>query len=128
MKRSRIKPRRSTPRRREAPQEDGDWWADATFALLRRCADRCERCGGPLRGRLERHHRQRRRDGGDRVSNLLALHPECHSWVTTHPAEAIERGWIVPVEADPAAARVWLAGVGLRPGGWFLLDDGGGGR
>lgn len=121
MKRSRIKPRRSTPRRRDAPQADAEWWAEATMLLLGRSGSRCERCGKPLAGAMERHHRQRRRDGGDRLSNLLALHPSCHQWITEHPAEAREHGWIVSASnPDPSRMPVMIAG------GWWLLDDLGG--
>lgn len=90
--------------------------------LLARSGSRCEKCGGDLLGvGLERHHRQRRRDGGDRISNLLALHPACHKWITEHPEESKVNGWIVPAwVADPALVPVQLPGGGL----WVLGDDG----
>lgn len=56
---------------------------------------------------MERHHRQRRRDGGDRLSNLLAVLPECHGEIHSHPALAREHGWIVSAfAADPARVEV----------------------
>lgn len=121
MKRSPIRPRRREPRRREAPRWTADEWAGIDMLLRARAGDRCEACGHPLRGRAERHHRQRRRDGGDRLANLLLLSPECHAWVTTHPDEARRRGLIVSAyEDDPAAVPVLHRGRV-----WVLLGDGG---
>lgn len=122
MKRSPMRRRRPTPRRREAPREEFDWWTDATNALLRRSGGRCERRGCDLyRTGIERHHRIRRRDGGDRLANLLALCPDCHAHITRHPAEARENGWIVTAHAaDPTTVPVLIAGT------WWLLDDDGG--
>lgn len=119
---SRIRAKRATPRRRAAPQEDGVWWElVATPALVTRCHGRCERCGQPLAGSMERHHRIRRRDGGDRLSNLLALHPRCHTYITEHPDEAKANGWIVSALSgiDPTDAPVRIDGVL-----WLLRDDG----
>lgn len=28
------------------------------------------------------------------LENLIVLCRECHSWITTHPAEALEQGWL----------------------------------
>ena len=121
---TRIRPRRPTPRRREAPRGDADWWAWANPLLLARCRDRCDRCGQPLAGQMERHHRQRREVGGDRLANLLALHPRCHAYITEHPEEARANGWIVSAHApDPSTVPVRLSvGGGLL---WLLDDDGG---
>lgn len=119
MKRSRIKPYRDTPRRRTAPKETADWWDQATMLLLARCGSRCEKCGQPLGDRLERHHRLKRREGGDRLSNLMALHPECHSWITRNPAEAYDHGWMVPFRLDPGETPVLIGG-----NMWVLHDDG----
>lgn len=90
--------------------------------LQARARGRCDCCGKPLDGRCERHHRMRRRDGGDRLSNLLVLRPECHHYWTAHPEEARERGLIVSALGglDPAAEPVLLHG--LRR---VLLGDGG---
>lgn len=129
LRRTPMRRRRSTPRRRTAPQAgttgaetSHEWWEAATLALLRRSGHRCEKCGHPLNGQLERHHRQRRRVGGDRLSNLLALHTVCHQWITEHPTDALAAGWIVSSHApDPAAVPVRLPGAD-----WWLLDDDGG--
>lgn len=119
---SRIRAKRATPRRRAAPQEDRSWWDAATVTLLARCHGRCERCNQPLDGNLERHHRIRRRDGGDRLSNLLALHSRCHTYITEHPEEAKANGWIVSALSgiDPTEAPVRIDGQL-----WVLRDDGG---
>ena len=130
VKRSRVKPKRATPRRRDAPQEDAAWWEWATMRLLARCGFRCERCGHDLGDQLERHHRQRRRVGGDRLANLLALHPRCHAYITEHPEEARANGWIVDAEGiggvapNPAEVPVRLPGLG-GTALWLLDDDGG---
>lgn len=122
-----MKAKRATPRRRKAPQEkDAAWWTWATQMLAFRSGERCEHCGRDLNGRVERHHRMRRRDGGDRLSNLLFLLPVCHTWITEHPAEAVANGWIVEANGtlDPAEVPVR---IGLN-GALFLLDDHGGRR
>ena len=69
--------------------------------LQARAGNQCECCGKPLDGRCERHHRKRRRDGGDRLANLLVLLPECHQRWTAQPARAMARGIIVSMSADP---------------------------
>lgn len=84
-------------------------WEVATMTLWARCRDYCEWCGKPLGGQMERHHRQPRAVGGDRLANLLALHPGCHQHVTEHPTEARDRGVIVSRHAaDPATVEVTL--------------------
>ena len=122
-----IRKRRAKPRRRESPQEDAAWWEWATQQLLTRCGFRCERCGHDLGNNLERHHRIRRQVGGDRLSNLLALHSLCHRYITEHPTEAESQGWIVSTHGpagtpDPSQAKVRIGGF------WYLRDDHGGKR
>lgn len=117
-----VKRKRAKPRRRAAPQHGADWWTDATMSLMARCGYLCERCNQPLGDNLERHHRQRRQVGGDRLSNLLALHSLCHRYITEHPTEAEANGWIVSTHGpdgppDPALAKVRIRGL------WWLLDD-----
>lgn len=63
-------------------------------------------CLQTLREPVERHHRKRRRDGGDCYENILALHRKCHAWVTEHPEEATTRGLIVPTWAEPLSVPV----------------------
>jgi len=122
--RTRVKARRDTPRRRDAPEWTRDEWETAEWQLTARSNGCCERCRvdltGPLAPPAERHHRVRRRDGGDRLANLLLLCRTCHAWITEHPAFAVEHGWIVPVTTDPATVPVRLADERL----WLLRDDG----
>lgn len=118
---SRIRARRATPRRRLAPRWTLSDWDEANAALVRRSGGRCEHCGAQLHGRVERHHRQRREVGGDRLANVVYLRPECHQWITEHPEEAMANGWIVSsFHPDPA-------GQAMRHGvlGWVTLDDDG---
>jgi hypothetical protein len=122
VRRGRIKAKRDTPRRRATPQWDEHAWTHAIYVLNKRCGGRCECCGKPLNNRAERHHRIRRRDGGDRLSNLLTLLPECHHYWTEHPAEARDRGIIVRSEVRfPSTVPVLWQGRRL-----VLLDDEGG--
>lgn len=83
----------------------------------------CERCGHTDRG-IERHHRKRRRDGGESFQNLVALcaGPDgCHAWAHAHPALARRYGWIVSVNRDPIVVPVlW------RNRQWVLLTEEGG--
>lgn len=120
MKRSPIRPKRATPRRREAPRWSWEEWETAGQILAIRCRGGCEKCGTTF-GPFERHHRKRRRDGGDRFSNIVLLCRNCHTWVTEHPAESRRAGWMVSVSRDPAVVPF------LRVGNeWVLLDDDGG--
>lgn len=126
MKRSRIQPKRPTARRRHAPRWTAEDWETATHLLWVRANGCCEKCGAPIGASAERHHRQRREVGGDRMANLLLLHPHCHTYITEHPDEARAAGWIVsangPVGAvpDPAEIPVRLPDGYL----WILRDDG----
>lgn len=117
----RVKPRRDTPRRREAPRWTAEDWTLANIALNLRSGSRCECCGGRLyAGNIERHHRIRRRDGGDRLSNLLIIRRTCHQYWTEHPALARDRGIILLTTDDPETVPVLWRGRE-----WSLLDDDG---
>lgn len=117
MTRKPLPVRRKTARRRPAPRWTAPEWEAATQGLLRRANGVCEICGVYGSGGFERHHRVRRRDGGDRPSNLIIAHATCHKQVTEHPAEARRDGHIVRFATDPV-------GVPARfHDGWFLLDD-----
>jgi hypothetical protein len=63
----------------------------------------------------------RRRDGGDRLANLLLLHPWCHNVssgsVHQEPQQARERGFIVPSWADPLTYPVAVRDQ------WYVLSD-----
>lgn len=87
--------------------------------LRKRSGDRCEHCGKPLLGRAERHHRQRKQIGGDRLANLIIVLPECHVPVIhAQPERSRAMGWIVSsYEPDPAMVPIWINGRR------WLLDD-----
>jgi hypothetical protein len=108
--------------KRRASRWNGAEWDQATMLLWSRCRDTCDWCGTPLAGEMARHHRQRRAIGGDRLSNLVALHTECHTYVHAHPEEARERGAIVSSYAEDPAAVPLL----LPDGRAVLLTDEGG--
>lgn len=117
-----MRTKRATPRRREAPQEDRSWWEWADNLLITRCNLRCEHCGADLNlTGIERHHRVRRRDGGDTLANLLVLCPLSHRYITEHPTEAYANGWSVRALAtqDPGEVPVRIDGRL-----WLLRDDG----
>jgi 5-methylcytosine-specific restriction endonuclease McrA len=79
----------------------------------------CERCG--RRPGQEVHHRKNRSQGGTwALSNLMDLCSECHREVTSLKTVALEQGWSVLREHDPAKQYVWLAGRGYC----FLSDAG----
>lgn len=124
MKRTPMRRRRANPRKREAPRvASHSGWDEFTMLLWARCRGLCERCGD--NPPAERHHRKRRRDGGDRLSNLLYLCNGCHREITDQP-ESVTRaralGYIVPAlgiaEPDTYPVQQW----GTT---WVLLDDDG---
>lgn len=62
---------------------------EACFARDR-CCVRCGTTSG-----LQAHHVKRRSQGGTHeVSNLIAVCPECHSWIHGHVAESKANGWL----------------------------------
>lgn len=74
----------------------------------------CERCGKQLGESWALHHRKLKSRGGeDDVTNLLALHHECHNLATdsvhNNPARATETGHMVSSWEDPAECPVMLA-------------------
>jgi len=89
--------------------------------LRRRAGGRCECCGAQLLGKVDRHHRQRREVGGDRLANILLLLPDHHHYWHEHPAEARARGLIVS-SYSPDPATVVVLHHGRRPS---LLNDAG---
>jgi HNH endonuclease len=104
-----------------AQRWSADQWMHATLTLNMRQRGRCPACGRSLDNDVARHHRQRRRDGGDTLSNLVMLHTACHRWVHAHPEEARELGLIVSFAGAPLNAPLYVRGRG-----WVLLDDEGG--
>lgn len=77
-----------------------DEWADNDLFLMGRAAGACERCGKEC-GPVERHHRKRRREGGDSLENLTVLGRPCHQWAHAHPVEARKYGFIVSAYREP---------------------------
>lgn len=59
------------------------------------------------------------RDASGLPSNCLHLHPKCHDYIESHPAESREKGWLVEQTADPALIPVWVKGQ------WCILNDDG---
>lgn len=57
----------------------------------------CVRCGGAP---SDIHHRQRRREGGHALCNVVRLCRTCHSWAHAHPEEARKTGFIVSLYED----------------------------
>lgn len=91
-------------------------WDEANQRLFVRAEGGCEICGRS--DAIERHHRKRRTDGGDRLSNVVWLCPDHHRYVTEHPSEARRYGWIVSVSRDPLEVPfLW------RRREWVYLDD-----
>lgn len=120
-RRRRLPPKRKTPRRRVAPEWTATEWAAWSPVLLARARYACERCSVPVReATAHRHHRVRRRDGGDRAANLLILCAVCHDRVHHNPEQSRQAGWIVASTEDPALVPVRIRGML-----WMLDDDGG---
>lgn len=101
------------------PRWSAEQWADNDLFLMGRAAGSCERCGKEC-GPVERHHRKRRREGGDSLSNLLVVGRECHAQIHAHPVESRKFGWIVSVYRDPLEVPVlWHRSE------WVSFDDDG---
>lgn len=98
-------------------------WSEARSLIYTRSGGLCEagvssRCSGVSEAA---HHRKLRSRGGkDTASCLVAICNDCHTWIHLHPADATERGWMVPSWADPCETPVF------RYRRWVLLDDQGG--
>ena len=103
------------------PRWDAGDWEMATLRGLTRDGDRCLWCGQPFRDETARHHRMRRREGGDRLANVVLLHGDCHRHIHAQPIEARGRGFIVSVYND-----VLTKPLVAKNGSAWLLDDGGG--
>lgn len=120
LRRTPIKAKRATPRRRPVPTWDRDDWEFWNLILMGRAGHACERCG-KTDSTLERHHRKRRRDGGESAPQILVLCRLCHSWSHEHPALARRYGYIVSVTMEPVTVPVlW------RSREWVLLTEDGG--
>jgi len=69
-------------------------------ALIERCKGYCEACGKPMTDNWALHHRKLRSQGGDNsLSNLMAVHHDCHNLGTKsihlNPEWAKKNGYIV---------------------------------
>ena len=95
-----------------------------------RAAGKCERCGTP--GQMQYHHRRPRGMGGTRrtdtagAANALLLHPSCHEWVERNRAAALDQGFLVTQQHDPAAipVRLWNGWCLLTPDGGYIDSPG----
>jgi hypothetical protein len=101
------------------PRWTASEWASMNLLLEARAAGACERCGKEC-GPVARHHRKRRREGGDSLANLLFVGAPCHVEIHSHPVESRRYGWIVSMSRDPLEVPVlW------RSREWFYFEDDG---
>lgn len=98
----------------------------ATKNLVTERADnRCERCGLPVFGGRNFHHRRARgigstvRSESSSPANCLLLHPSCHEYIESHRAESHAKGWLVHQWEDPRLVPVLVKGALL-----LLREDG----
>lgn len=85
----------------------------------------CDLCGQHLGTSWAAHHRLPRSGGGTwALSNVTALHTECHQHVHSHPAESYASGHLVRRGHDPAEVPVHLAVAWAQPQPMLLDDDG----
>lgn len=113
LKRTPLKTKTARPSRkpRRAPDPDREFWQTQRTVLYIRAGGRCEHCGADLNTTgLEAHHRKLRSQGGGHgVENLAALCPTCHhDRIHAHPTYAVERGFIVPMRANPCTRALVL--------------------
>lgn len=88
--------------------------AAARSAAYERQGGYCLRCHSTMSpDRYEAHHRRRRRVLGWCLCNVVALHPRCHTQgplaVHDHPADAVQRGLIVPTHSDEPPCEIPVA-------------------
>lgn len=68
---------------------------------------RCPACGQHLTTQAAAHHRRLRSQGGTwDDTNIVLIHPDCHTWVHANPQAAVQAGLIVPSWADPATTPI----------------------
>lgn len=121
MKRSPIKARRATPRRRAAAADGHDRpWSEVRAILFDRSRGFCEVCDADLnRTGMDAHHRERRRTGPDCPCNALALCPDCHRLVHAQPLASRQNGHIVtdtPWDTPARLRRLGLVRLGCDGG------------
>lgn len=73
----------------------------ARNAVRERQNGQCARCGNAY---SDLHHRQRRREGGHGVHNLVGLCRTDHKWVHANPKRAREDGFIIGVHEKDVAS------------------------
>ena len=102
--------------------------------VLSRCKGYCEKCGKVLQEGWALHHRKLRKHGGENsLSNLIALHHECHNLgsksVHMRPKDSYESGHLVKSFDDPKVVPLTLAGgsrvILLDTGEYFYLERNG---
>lgn len=107
----------------------------AAHALVEARDTGCHRCGLPY-GSIHwwsHHHRRSRGMGGsnecDTAANIIVLCGSgttgCHGWVTSHPTESAEAGWVVRHGTRGPSTTPMRSAV---LGGWVLLNNAGGWR
>lgn len=99
--------------------------AAARRLIAGRDADRCARCGRPLRQGANAHHRKLRSRGGRGTpANGVLLCGSgttgCHGWAHGNVKDATEAGLIVASWDDPAEVPM------LTWRGWMTVDENGG--
>lgn len=114
---------RSRPRKRATPEWTAEQWERATTALFIRQRGACDWCGKQLGRDGVRHHRMRRRDGGDTFPNVVLLHDHCHKHIHNYPDDAKARGFIVPTYERPSEVPLDVQGM-TGQGAFWLTDDG----
>lgn len=78
---------------------------DIRRAMFERDRMLCAWCRRPG-GHLDPHHRlPRSRGGRDTLECLVSVHRGCHRYLTEHPAEATERGFLV--QSADELSRPW---------------------
>lgn len=94
-------------------------------AVDKRSANKCERCGLPVRGKGQYHHRRPRGMGGSKnpavgsAANCLYLHPNCHAFIESYRQKALRSGYLVMQHQAPEDIPV------KRWDGWVLLGQDG---
>jgi 5-methylcytosine-specific restriction protein A len=94
-------------------------------AVVERAGNRCERCGLPVNGKAQYHHRRPRGMGGSKdpvvgtAANCLFLHPACHTFIESYRQKALRSGYLVTQYQDPEEIPV------KRWDGWVLLGQDG---
>lgn len=99
--------------------------------VLSRCKGYCEKCGKVLQEGWALHHRKLRKHGGENsLSNLIALHHECHNLgshsVHMRPKDSYASGHLVKSFDSPETTPITLAdgsSVILSPNGEYLFEE-----